>query len=206
MTSNLTNYYLKDDPSWAILPEPEVFVDYINPVGGYYIDLKLADIRHKKLPFYENLEIIRIYGDKWNEIPEEEFCAFFLRQGPDLIELDGISESIYRANDLGKLILNRDTCADYLKFFCMFLTPEDSNQPFYILEGPESEFIYNFSKFDKDKFLKDYKGMTVTESVSSGLFNAHARVMQADSLYDAYFEIYPDGTVVMKDDVLVGAA
>lgn len=160
----------------------------------------------KKLPFYDNVELIRINPDKWSDDPS---YFFFARSGDNLTEFGGLSEHIYEVNDYGGLQLNAETYAEYLKFYCMFLLAEDEDgeafDAFYIIEGAESEYLDEKSPFEKDKILKNYEGLSIEGPNSRGVVIAKARLFHFGALYDAIFEISDDGTIVMSDDTYIGS-
>lgn len=199
MTNNLTTYTTTDG-TWKEYADKDKLIEYVNPIDTYEISKQSAEVLVKKIPFYEDVELIRISPDKWAE-PHEEVFFFFAKTGDTLIELRGLNQDLYELNEVQPPILNDDTYLDYLKFFCYFLAgdAESNFSRFYVLEGKESEFIQNLSGYEKDKYIKGYDGPKI-DTTSNPYVLIDARVIHDSYNYDAQFELHSDGTVVMLED------
>jgi hypothetical protein len=210
MSGNLTTYSVPDD-SWTSFENSDWFLDYINPLNGQEIDKLSSVVQMKKLPFYKNVEILRVNLDKWAEPEETSFFYFAKVKEPyenlrdKFIELRGLSEDIYEINELGGLELNKETYLEYLKFFCYFLIDDEKQTNFFVIEDKYSEFLELFSDYEKDRILQDYPGANFELKTDTGVVEAYSRVMFGEEVFDAIFEIHADGTVVMTNDERIAA-
>ena len=137
--------------------------------------------------------------------PEDDLMLFYLSYGDDLVGLGGASDPIFEINDLGVLDLNQENVYDYLKFFCAFIDSEENNEPFYVIEGPQCEFLQDWSKHQQTRATRKYNGPVIISSADKKDFRIESRVMHCGYLFDSKFKITNDGEVVMTDDESIGS-
>jgi hypothetical protein len=197
----LTNYFLNSDNSWKPYAEKTEFIQYVSPIGGIPIDEKVANVDFIKLPFYKDVILVRILIDRHAEMPE---YFFFARVGKEFILINGDSNTFFEINRKAGFEVNEDTVLEYLKFFCLFLMTEEGS--FFIIEGPESEFIADRSGYDRDRVLKGYDGAMIEQVVDNSRLRVSARVLHGNGYYDSLFSVYKDGAIEMEQDVFLFSA
>lgn len=203
----LINLFDPADEAWQDHSKAQEFLDFINPVPtldgeNTHLDTKTAKVLERKLPFYkEDVTMIKVEGRH----PDDELFLFYLLCGEDLVPLGGISDPIFEINDLGMLDLNQDNVFDYLKFFCAFIDSEEDGEPFYVIEGEQSEFLKDWSKHQQSRALRKYNGPVIISSTDKKNFRVESRVLHCGYLFDSKFKVTPDGEVEMTDDNAIGS-
>jgi hypothetical protein len=190
--------------AWKPHKDPKEFMEYISPANEAD-NPKPASVERKELPFYKDADMIRIHDKE-----SDGFCFFIAYGDNELVMLDGSRDQILEVNASGALDLTADNVFDYMKFFCYFTHGNEeegpeTGEPFYFIEGPQSEFISGDSQYMKDRIVKGYSGPRVLGEVGSGSFLVDARLLYQGAAFDSKFKISPDGDVEMTDDEAVSA-
>lgn len=200
----LISLFDNDDKSWSAYEDTQAFLDFINPVGGEYtLTMQDTEVHRKSLPFYKDVDLIKV-----SSLEEDEFTFFFLKTDDEFLMLNGDSAIIHEINEMDKLKLDKDNIFDYLKFFCFFIETFDEEvgvvDSFYIIEGPDSEFIRSESEYQRKRCLRKYTGPRVISSADQKSFAIETRMIYAGSLFDTKFKITDKGEVAMTEDNYVG--
>lgn len=141
-----------------------------------------------KLSFYENGQLIKIKH-------EGQFYHFAVvgetLEKADWYNLDGSVTSIQTANKMCGLKLTEDNILDYLRFFCSALKMESGCQ-MKISENGHVEFA-------------DGKRVATASPVFNGMskgngFLCQAHVLYQGTVFEASFEVSPDGNTKMLWD------
>jgi hypothetical protein len=200
----LISLFDHEDKSWSEYDNAQKFLDFINPVGGEItLSLKDTEVNKKALPFYKDVDLIKV-----SSLVDDEFTFFFLKADEEFLMLNGDSAIIQEINEMDKLKLTNDNVFDYLKFFCFFIETFDEEagvvDSFYIIEGPDSEFIKGESEYQRKRCLRKYTGPRVISSADQKSFAIESRMIYAGSLFDTKFKISDKGDVTMTEDNYIG--
>lgn len=185
---------------WAQV-KPDVrswLADRLNPIDGTFeLDSERTQFELSPLPFYNNLQILRLTDLTW---PDNDLMIFYLFDDQwNLYRLNGTSPPVHEVNGKGHISLNEQNVLDYLYFFGFFVRGDEG--PFYIFENPRDPLIP--SGIDPVT-LSVLKGMARPASLEGsdekGRFLCDAVVWYANSLFIANFAIQPGGMIEMSDD------
>ncbi len=190
-----------DDGSWETYKDAADFLSFISPMEGQELNAGNTKVFAKALPFYKDVNILQVTSTGWEEEP---LYYFFLEHGDDYILLRGMSDVIHELNDTGAIALDAENVMDYLKFFCLF-TKNEEGECYYIIEGPDSEFLAELSGYDKSRHLRKFEGSEISDFDKLGRCTIKTRVLNEGYVYDAVFEVTQGGHVEMKDDEMVGS-
>ena len=190
-----------DDGSWQAYDKSVEFLAFISPMDGVDLNASNTKVFTKPLPFYNDVSILQVTSLAWEEEPT---YYFFLENGDDYILLRGMSDVIHELNETGVISLTAENAMDYLKFFCLF-TKDENGECYYIIEGPESEFLSEFSGYDKSRHLRKFEGSEVSGFDDLGRCLVKTRVLNEGHVYNATFEITKSGHVEMKEDDMIGS-
>tara|TARA_B100001989_G_scaffold253250_1_gene239243 strand:+ start:22 stop:618 length:597 start_codon:yes stop_codon:yes gene_type:complete len=189
-------YILGDDDSWKPMDNKDEFVELVESDD---FSAKGMEILVKDLPFYKDAHLIKVE----DAVETEDSGKFFyIKFGEDYASLNGNVSVIHEVNEDIGIELDKDNVFDYLKFFCFFLTDEDGNN-YFILENDQSEFLVGRSILDKKRWFRKFNGSEIKET-KPDYFDITTRVLVGGYLYDARFEVKPDGNVEMQEDVMIG--
>lgn len=190
-----------DDGSWEKYAKTSEFLEFISPMEGQELTTGNTKVFAKDLPFYNGVRILQTATMLYEDEPT---YYFFLEYNGDYVLLRGLSDAIHEVNDTGAINLDEENVLDYLKFFCLF-TKNDEGECYYIIEGPQSEFLQELSGYDKSRHLRKFEGTEVSEFDKLGRCLIKTRVLNEGYVYDATFEVTKTGNVEMKDDDMVGS-
>ena len=192
------------DKDWSLYNKTQELLDFINPVEkDFYLDERNVDVFIRALPFYKETNLIKIQSKDPDDI--EFLDMFYLKNGEELIYLDGNNEKIYEVNTNNNLNINDENVFDYLKFFAAFIVSEDNQQSFFILENGLSEFLKGESSYNKSRALREYDGAIVKILEEEKRYYIKTRILHCNAIYDSEFIVSSNGTVVMEEDQKVGS-
>lgn len=206
--SNLTTYLLNEanrlNFKWYKVSSNllDIFPKTISTENGEYnVNEGSTQIIASNLSWGEDIVLFRLVDDVWNN---ELLAIYYLfdkaryLNGEDdaLIRLNGTSPPIHAFNKLNPPNLNKNSAADYIKFFCFFVWGEEG--PFYIVESIQDPMIQRSSKLidimtsklKPIRFKKERKGNFFYEAI----------VYYSDALFRADFEVEPRGMIYMLND------
>ncbi len=198
----LISFFDCNDGSWENYDKAAEFLKFISPLNEQELSLSNADVFVKPLPFYNNVNILRVITSSWED--DEPVFYFFLEHDGDYVQLKGLADVIHELNGTGALNITKETVVDYLKFFCLF-TKTDEGASFYIIEGEDSEFLDDKSPYEKSRYLRKFNGIKVSDFDKLGRCTIEARTLCEDYIYDTVYEVTTEGYVVMKEDVNIGS-
>lgn len=146
--------------------------------------------------FYKDVTLIEL---QLSSEDTSHIAAFYVTD-TETAAFDGNSPVVHELNATGRLVLNEDTAADYLQFFCLVVQGEDG--PFRIVvDGPD---IPGWDRLD------DEIQQTVAENVlpltvrrdedNEDAYRVPACVKYGHALFKADFSIQETGMVEMLDD------
>ncbi len=201
-TDKLVNIFDKEDKSWKRYENEKGFLAFVSPIDDVTYTQGNADVYIKPLPFYGDVSLIQI---RYLDENVEPAFYFFLKYGHgEYVQLKGSSDVIHEVNEESELNITFDNVFDYLKFFNMF-TVNDEGFPFYVIEGQQSEFIRDYSEYEKTRHLRKFIGSSVKDASEMGVYAIHTRILCGGYLYDCDFEVTKDGFVEMIEDKLIGS-
>lgn len=160
----------------------------------------VVGVRWCRPSFYQDVTLVELQLGS----AEASYIAAFYVTDTETAAFDGNSPVVHELNASGRLVLNDDTAADYLRFFCLVVQGEDG--PFRIVvEGSE---IPGWER------LNDEIRQTVSENVvplvvrpdedNENAYRVPACVKYNHALFKADFSVQKTGMVEMlDDDVLV---
>ncbi len=200
--SLITVFHHDTDKGWQPYGKMQELLDYINPVDdGLVLDKNNCEVYERDLPFYKDVSLIKI-ASLYPE--QDDFILFFMHVGDDYIMLNGMSDYIHEVNSTGAIQLDKDSVFDYLKFFSFFVSDEETLEPFYVIEGENSEYLDGLSQYQKNRILRGYSGPRLISSTDNQSYVIESRLMFCGNIYDAKYKITADGMIVMTDDKHVG--
>ncbi len=192
-------YLVENDGTWEEYQDKDAFLKFVSPYGSENLDSSTHKVLYKPLPFYDEVNILQI-----SKIKDEEWgYAFFIEYGYEYAQLKGLFEVIAEVNETGVLKLTDDNVHDYLKFFCIFSDNQEGENA-RIIEGQNSEFIYDRSPYERTRFLRKYSGATIKKNEKLSHYDINTRIWSGNGVYDAHYEVTFDGRVTLKDSNLVG--
>ncbi len=190
-----------DSKVWRRYENEKGFLKFISPIDGNNFSDGSADVYVRSLPFYNEAELIQV---RYFDENTEHASFFFLKFNQEYAQLKGNADTIHEMNRDDTLNITIDNVFDYLKFFNMF-TFNDEGHPFYVIDGQSSEFITDYSEYEKSRHLRKFNGSVVEDAQEMGVYKISTRIMSAGILFDCRFEINADGYVEMIDDTYVGS-
>ena len=198
----LVSLFDTSDPKvWRRYENEKGFLKFISPIEGKNFSEGGADVFIRDLPFYNGIELIQVrYFDEHSE----HAYYFFLKYNNEYAQLKGRSDTIHEVNTEDHMNINIDNVFDYLKFFSIFTTNDDGNC-FYIIDGQDSEFIQEYSEYEKSRHLRKFNGSVVEDAQEMGVYRIHTRMLCAGDLYNCSFDVNVDGYVEMTTDTHVGS-
>ncbi len=197
----LTIFDTGKDSAWKRYENEKGFLKFISPLDGLDYSKGGADVYIRSLPFYNDARLIQVRS--LGEDAEPIF-HFFLKYDSEYAQLKGSSDTIHEVNQESELNITIETVFDYLKFFNLF-TLNEHGEAFYVIEGQESEFIKDFSAYEKSRHLRKFNGSTVEDAKEMGVYKISTRILCAGILYDCDFDITTDGGVEMIEDLHIGS-
>lgn len=161
---------------------------------GVSLDSQYAD-----LGFYKKLKLGWIKVSRGNGEALATTDVIFLFDEERFLILNGTSSPIYDANELATLNLTPDTVVDYVRFFCFFVHGDAG--PFLLFESLPPDCSGRESIEQKRQELAAYiQPAKLVERTSSGAFRVSAIVLYDNCIFDAKFDVMPDGVIEMIDD------
>ena len=199
----LINLMDTSDEAWVPYLNVQEFLDFINPVApDLVLEKRETEVFIRPLPFYKETKLIKVH----NEYPDEDpISIFYLKQGEDIVVLNGLSDHILEMNDSGDLNLNEKNVFDYLKFFAVFIDSEEEQEPFYVIENEQSEFLKYSSPYERQRATRKFPETTVKAEQDGQVFKITTRILFCNYAFDATFRITNDGEVVMEEDIEIGS-
>ncbi len=187
------------DDSWDNYPEKEAFLKFISPYGGQMLDPARMSVVVQALPFYKDVNLIRV------TIPNdpEWGYVFFLEYGYDYVQLSGSFEAIAELNSRDLLILDDKTVYDYLKFVCFFTNNKEGLNS-CVIEGQKSEYLAARSPYDQSRFLRHYSGPEVLKNEKTSHYIISTRIWSGEGVHDAVYRVNYDGKVDRQSCDYVG--
>ncbi len=166
----------------------------INPVDGKLrVSGQTTNFHWCKLPWYENVVLLRIYDPGWSR---EDLALHYIVLNQKLFRLNGTSPGIHEVNAKAPLLLTEENVADYLRFFCLFVHGQEG--PFYLLERPDDPLLPD--KRALQPYEKLIRSVSYDGINDKGHFLLSGLVMYSNALFVANFAVQPTGMIAMLDD------
>ena len=177
------------------------FLDHYTTIdGSYRVDPVHTQIDVSKLPWYEDVRLIRLTDRHWDNAKLALY--YLLHNGEAWFRLNGSSPPIHEINSLSSLNLDQKYVLDYLRFFCFFVHGEFG--PFYVLEsmddGALSQQLDEKSKAHYNSLLFPAECLATDEE---GHFKCKAVICYSDAIFSADFEVKSSGLIEMLDDDMI---
>lgn len=173
------------------------FLDQINPIDGKYrVSPETTDVGYRSLPFYDNVQLIRVKDPNWTR---KNLFIYYLTLEENLFRLNGTSPPIHEVNAKAPVKINEDNVLDYLDFFCFYVRGEEG--PFLIAHSLADTYVpkrvdddtrYAFESAIEPPF---YEGQN-----EKGHFMCEASVYYSNAIFEAQFAVQPTGMIEMIDD------
>ncbi len=188
----------ESDQGWTEYPEKDEFLKFISPYNGKDLVPEDMTVMLQALPFYDEVNLIRISMSK----DMEWGFAFFLEYGYDHVQLAGSFAPIGELNETGVLNLNNETVYDYLKFVAFFWN-DDAGFNACVVEGRGSEYLVKRSAYDQSRFLRKYDGVKIERFEKPDHYIVNTRVWSGDGVHDANYRVNFDGKLERRKLVFV---
>ena len=180
----------------------EGFLDQVGTIDAKYaVDVSSTEVHWRRLPFYENVVLIRLRDRSWGK---PKLNIYYLTDQGNLYRLNGTSPPIHEVNAKAPIKVNEDNVLDYLRFFCFFVRGEEG--PFLIAESMDDPYIpQNLDPKTKTVIEGTVRGATFEGKNDQGHFLCDAVVYYSNALFIANFAVQPSGMIEMLDDEPIAA-
>ena len=173
-------------------------------------------IRSSQLPFYDDGHLLTVEFNDINSVDKGEIYTrsededmsdttrFYLRSGDRILELDGKSSPIHKANkDFPIKLRTKADVASYLRFYLTFVQSE--NGSFLPVESAqEITWSYGVPQETKQQVENLFRPMTIwSESNQPEIWYAIATINYGNTLFHAKFTIKKYGEVKMIESKYV---
>lgn len=181
------------DSNWQQLDCPELFLDKVKPVDGFFQLSANDNIKFLIPPMYKDVKLICINNTVW----KNNLKLFYLEHKDKLYRLNGTSPPIHEVNRNAKVNIDSDNVKYYLSFFGFFVRGEDG--PFYIINDLDDTLLPDNLKMD-GSFRRIYREPKYFGTDESGNFQMSALTFYSNAIFHTDYLIHPDGTVEMVCD------
>ena len=145
------------------------------------------------LPFYDNVDLISLSDPKWQPAG---VTVYFLRNGDDLIRLDGTSPPLHMINANAPVKINGANVLEYLLFFCFFVRGEEG--PFLICEDENNPYIPD--SVASSDVSENIEPPQIFGRSLDGHWQVSAIVFYSNALFGSDFSVQPTGMIEMLED------
>jgi len=184
---------------WQPMPFPflRYLVEQMNPVdGAYRLDIATTEMWIGRLPFYDDVLLLRIVDASW---ANDRVVLYYFMFEDKLYRLNGQSLPIHQLNEIAPLKLSMDNVLDYLRFFCFFVNGEEG--PFYISEDISDPMIPSHTDPRVVEWISGAVKPAVFKEINeSGHFILAASVFYGGAIFHSNFEVQPGGFLEMLND------
>ena len=192
------------DNKWHPLKGSELkdFLPKVSPIDGRHeTDPETTSVAKRSLPFYDNVELIRVKEPSWE--PRNLFI-YYLRDGEALFRLNGTSPPLHEVNAKAPIKINERNVIDYLEFFCFFVRGEEG--PFLIAQSMADTYVPKQIDEGTRAVLEGTLRPASFEGVNhQGYFLCDAVVYYSNAVFIANYAVQPTGMIEMLDDEPIAA-
>lgn len=166
----------------------------VNYLGEVHAEIEGA--RWCRPSFYENLTFVEVQLRLNNG---SAIASMFVTE-TDTGLFNGTSPIVHELNSNSHLLLNDNTVADYLRFFCLAVHGEEGSFRI-VLDGPSIPGWDHLSE-DTRQFITDNTvALNVENDAEDGeAFRISTCVRYSNAFFKSYFRVSTDGMVEMVDD------
>lgn len=159
-----------------------------------------SEVTCARLSFYTDVLLYKITN--YASLPA--FSFEYLGDGTFFYYLDGTTETIYKANDTGKLMLNQNNVLDYAAFYHERIAQvnPDMDEITIIINPHDMPLLDSLDPSAYASVMANFKPAEVAEKGDGG-FTIETMIYTESMVMSATMEVTAKGRIIMRDQKMI---